>query len=149
MSVHQSKKEERMTKQICSGLLLVCVLLFVGCGGSKYADSIEVNDKFVQLMEDYVNALEQATSADQVAKAMNEFADGVEVIGPKIKEMAKKYPELRNPGNLPEALQTSQKRVEEVGKKMAGSFMKIMPYMRDPAVQEAQRRVSTAMASMA
>jgi len=138
-----------MTKQICLSVLIGCFLVIVGCGGSKYADSIEVNEKFVQLMEDYVNALEKASSADQVATAMNSFADGMEVLGPKIKELAKKYPELTNTENLPEELKASQKRVEAVGKKMAGAFMKIMPYMRDPAVQDAQKRVSTVMANMA
>jgi len=138
-----------MTKRICLCLLIGSFLVIVGCGGSKYAESIEVNEKFVQLMEEYVNALESASSADQVATAMNTFADGMEVLGPKIKELAEKYPELRNSENLPDALKASQKRVEEVGKKMAGAFMKIMPYMRDPAVQDAQKRVSTVMANMA
>lgn len=138
-----------MTKRICLSLLMGCFLVIVGCGGSKYADSIEVNENFVQLMEEYVNALESASSADQVATAMNTFADGMEVLGPKVKELAKKYPELKNSQNLPDALKASQKEVEEVGKKMAGAFMKIMPYMRDPAVQDAQKRVSTVMANMA
>jgi hypothetical protein len=139
----------KMTKRICLSLLIGSFLVIVGCGGSKYAESIEVNEKFVQLMEEYVNALENVSSADQVATAMNTFADGMEVLGPKIKELAEKYPELRNSENLPDALKASQKRVEEVGKKMAGAFMKIMPYMRDPAVQDAQKRVSTVMANMA
>ena len=138
-----------MTKQVCLGALMGCFLVIVGCGGSKYADSIELNQKFVRLMENYVNSLEQASSADQVATAMNTFADGMEELGPKIKEMAEKYPELRDSENLPEALKDSQEKVEEAGKKMAGVFMKIMPYMRDPAVQNAQKRIATVMTEMA
>lgn len=138
-----------MTKPIRAGLVVACLFLLVGCGGNKYADSIEVNQKFVQLMEDYVNTLETASSADQVAKAMNKFADGVEVLAPKIKALTEKYPELRDPENLPEALKASQEKAEELGKKMAGSFMKIMPFMRDPGVQAAQKRVAAAMSDMA
>jgi hypothetical protein len=34
-------------KRILATVLLVCLFLIVGCGGSKYADCIELNEEFV------------------------------------------------------------------------------------------------------
>ena len=47
--------------------------------------------------------------------------------------------------NIPEELKESQKKAEALGQKMAGSMMKIMPYMNDPEVQKAQERMGAAM----
>jgi len=138
-----------MTKRFFSAIFVFALLfLAVGCGGNRYGDCVKLNEKFVQLMQDYVGSLEKATSAKTVAEAMNRFADGMRVLGPKLKEMTEKYPELKDKNNQPEALKASREKAEEVGKRMAGSFMKIMPYMRDPQVQAAQKRVAKAMTNM-
>jgi uncharacterized protein YjgD (DUF1641 family) len=138
-----------MTNRIFSAvLLLVLVFFVVGCGGNKYGDAIELNERFVGLMEEYVVSLEKSASAKEVIAAMSRFADGMEVLGPKMKEMAEKYPEWRDKNSQPEALKPSQEKVEEVAEKFQGSIMKIMPHMRDPEVQAAFKRVSAAMKTM-
>jgi len=52
---------------------------------------------------------------------------------------------LKDEDNQPEGLKPSQEKAEQLAKKMAGSFMKIMPYMGDTEVQAAQKRFSKAM----
>jgi len=138
-----------MTKRFCASIFVFALLsLVVSCGGNKYGDYVELNEKFVQLFQEYVGSLEKATSANEVAATMSRFADGMQDLGPKLKEMMEKYPELKDKNNQPEALRASGEKAEELGKRMAGSFMKIMPYMRDPQVQAAQKRVAEAMAKM-
>jgi len=124
--------------------LLTISLVTVGCGG-KYSDAKKMNEKYIDLVENYVSDLEGADSAKDVAKAMNRFADGMEDLWPKMQKLAEKYPELKDDSNPPEELKESQKRAEEVSMKMGGSMMKIMPYMRDEEVRNAQKRLGKVM----
>ena len=125
------------------GLLLVAVMV-VGCGG-KYADVKKVNAEFAKATEAYVADLEKADDAKAIAKAINGYADEMEVFWPKMKALSEKYPELDGEKDLPKALEASQKESEAAGKKMAGTFMKIMPHMTDPEVRKAQERLGTIM----
>ena len=125
--------------------LLVPLFLFNGCSDKKYADAKELNEDAVKVMEEYVAELDKSGNAKDVATAMNHFADKMEALMPKMKKLAEKYPELKDTSNPPEELRDSQKKAEALGQKMAGSMMKIMPYMNDPQVQKAQERMNAAM----
>jgi hypothetical protein len=124
---------------------LVIVVVAAGCGGSKYSDAKELNMKYVAMMKDYVDDLDKAGSASDVADAINRFADSMEKIWPKMKDLSEKYPELKDHNNPPDELKESQKEAEEMGKKMMATMMKIMPYMDDPEVQKAQERLGKVM----
>ena len=129
-------------------LCLVCLMPFISNCGGTYDDAVSLDTQFVDVMEDYVENLDKADSAKTVAAAMNDFADKMEKLGPKLKEMAQKYPELKDPKNLPDELRASQKKSEELGKRMAGSMMKMMQFMTSPEVQAAQQRMAGAMGGM-
>ncbi len=138
--------EGKMRKTIFVPVLCFLAVAFLlnGCGG-KYADAKKLNEEYIELMETYTEEIEKAGSAKDVAKAMNRLADGLEKNWPKMQKLAEKYPELKDKNNPPEEMKASQERAKEVGKKMAGSFMKMMPYMNDPEVKKAQKRLSGAM----
>lgn len=138
-----------MKKGFFSAIVLFCLaFLMAGCGGSKYGDFIALNEAFVQLMEEYVASLEKAAGPDEIAAAINRLADGMEDLGPKIKKLAEKYPELKDKNNQPEEVKPSQEKAEEVAKKFSGTFMKVMPHMKNPKVQEAFKRATSAMKTM-
>jgi len=131
-------------------ITLACVLTAIpflpGCGGGgggKYADVEKASDQWVSAMEEYTAALDKAASAQDVAKATNQFADKMEKLTPAMEKLTEKYPELKDPQNPPEALKEVLARMEEAGKKMMGSMMKIAPYMNDPEVQKAQKRLES------
>lgn len=128
-------------------VVAVLVLMLSACGG-EYDDAISVNDKFVNAVEAYVSDMESAGDADAVSAAMNDFADQVEKIMPEMKKIAEKYPELKDPDQIPEALKESQARAEAVGMKMVGQMMKAVTYMRDDGVKAAQERLQKAMVDM-
>ena len=123
---------------------LTMPLIMSGCG-EKYSDAKKINEEFVSIMEDYVSDLEKADDAKTVAKAINRFADGMEDLLPQMQKLSEKYPELKDKSNPPEELKESQQKAEEMSKKMAGSMMKMMTYMMDPEVQEAQKRLGSVM----
>jgi uncharacterized coiled-coil DUF342 family protein len=136
-----------MKRKILSPVMCFLIVLFFmnGCGGSKYSDAIKLNVQYIGLMEMYIADLDKADNAKEVAKAINQYADGLEKIWPQMKKMSEKYPELKEKDNPPEELKASQKEAESVGRKMIGTYQKIMPYMGDPEVKEAQERISAIM----
>jgi len=128
-----------------TGLVLIGAAVFLaGCGG-KYADVKKVNAEFVSMLEDYVAELEKADSAKDVAAAMNSYADQLEGIMPEMKKLQEKYPELKDQDNIPAELEESMESAMAAGMNMAGTFMKIAPYMEDPEVQKAQERIGRIM----
>ncbi|MBS0012931.1 MAG: hypothetical protein KFF46_03080, partial [Desulfobacterales bacterium] len=66
----------------------------------------------------------------------------------RIKEINEKYPELRDPEQMPEEVKQAAEEQAEVMQKVSSSFMKAMPYMNEAAVQEAQQRIMAAMQGM-
>jgi hypothetical protein len=134
-----------MKKQIGFFLaILIMNMIITGCGGSKYSEAIKVNQEYVAAMEKYIEKIEKADNAKAVETAMNAFADDLEKIMPRMKKLAEKYPELKSQ-NPPEDVMPSQNKTKEVGARFGGTFMKISPYMEDPGVQQAQKRIMAVM----
>jgi hypothetical protein len=128
-------------------MLLCCCALLVfafACGG-KYDDAVDVQEDFINLAADYVKEMDTADSAEKVAAAMNHYADGMAELAPRIREINEKYPELRDPETVPEKLKSTTEEQKEVMRNVSSSFMKAMPYMQDPEVQAAQKRIAQAM----
>ena len=129
-------------------IIFVCLLtlsfIIIGCG-SKYSDAEKMNEEYIALVESYIADLDKADNAKGAAKAINRFTDGLEDLWPKMQKLTEKYPELKDKSNPPEELKDTQKRAEEMGQKMVGSMMKLMPYMTDPEVQKAQKRMGEVM----
>ena len=118
--------------------------LLVGCGG-KYSDVKKVNEKYIALMEDYITDIDKADNADDAAKAVNKFADGLEALLPEMQGFSEKYPELKDKSNPPEALKEIDRRVKDTSKKMVDAMMKLMPYMMHPKVLNAEKRLGSIM----
>jgi len=135
-----------MRKRLFYTLLcaLAVSLLLAGCGG-KYADAKKVNAEYMDIVQRYVDDLDKAENAKGAAEAINRFADGMGDLWPKMKALSEKYPELKDRNNPPEELKEMQAEAQEMGKKMGSSMMKLMPYMSDPEVQKAQKRLQEVM----
>jgi hypothetical protein len=118
--------------------------MVTGCEG-KYADAKKINQEYIDLLEAYITGLDKADNANAAAKAINNFADGLEDLWPRMQKLSEKYPELKDSSNTPEELKESQKKADEMGLKMASSMMKVMPFMADPKVQKAQERLGSIM----
>jgi len=135
-----------MNKRVVPPLLcaLAVSILMAGCGG-KYADAKKVNKEYMDLVQGYVDGLDKAENAQDAAKAINRFADGMEALWPKMRALSEKYPELKDRNKVPEELKETEQEAQEMGKKMGSSMMKLMPYMNDPDVQKAQKHLQEVM----
>ncbi len=125
--------------------LLVSMLLISGCGQHKYSDAKQANEQYINLAETYVADLDKAGDAKDVARAMNQFANGMEKLLPKMKKIAEKYPELKDKNATPPELKDLDSRSQTVATKMGSAMMKIMPYMDDPEVQKARKHFEEVM----
>jgi hypothetical protein len=128
---------------VCLGLVLIC-LGFYACGGSRSSEAKALLEKQVTLMENFTAAMEKASSAKEVAAALGDFGAGMKELTPKMLELSKKYPSLYK--ESPEDLKPLTKRIEELSPKMTAAFMKSVQFASDPAVQEAQKKFTEAMA---
>jgi cell division protein FtsB len=86
-----------MKKLILFATVVVFLFSLTACGGGgKYADAKRLMEKQVQLFEDFINALDKAGSANDVAAALNDFSDEMQKMVPQMKELQEKYPELKD-----------------------------------------------------
>ena len=142
-------KGEAMKRNLFCFILISAVAVgLLGCG-DKYSSAVDVNNKFAAATEEYIEALGKCDSSESAASAIDTYAAKMEKIGPKIKEIAEKYPELRGSTEISKELQQSREKVAAVTAKMGPAMMNMMKYMGDPKVMEAQQRFQKAMASMA
>lgn len=128
-------------------MLAGVVALLIACGG-KYSDAEKVYTEFTNAMEVYLQDLEKADDADTVASAIEDFADEMEELTPRMKEINAKYPELKDPNNVPEKLKPIKERSDKMALQMAGTFMKAMKYMEDEKVKTAFNRLGKVMTSI-
>ncbi len=138
-----------MRKRILWGILFLAVTVaLMACGGGKYDDANDVSNQFAEATENYVNDIAKADSASAVARAINTYADKVEKLGPKMRAMLEKYPELKDRNNIPEEMKESRKRQNALASKMGQALMTtMMKYGSDPQVMQAQRHLQEARKS--
>lgn len=129
-------------------VLMGMAALLAGCTGGKYGDVVEVNTQFVDAMDKYVDAAGKASSGKEMARAISDYADRMDKLAPKMKEVRVKYPGLFESPDLPEKLKALEKRASELEQKIVASHMNMIKYLMDPEVQAAQQRLQDAMMKM-
>jgi len=134
-------------------VLYYCILLVglagvVGCGKSSNNDFVEVNTRYIEAMDAYTNDLDKAADADAIANAVNTFTDNMAELIPEMKKMQEKYVEWQDASKIPEDLKPLKEKADRVAEKVPMTFMKLMPYMQDPKVMAAMKRMQETMAKM-
>ncbi len=129
-------------------IVMVLLVAIVGCGQDKYDELVSYNNQFVEITRDYIDGLNSAQNAEEVAKAMNKYSDEFSVLIPKMQKINEKYPGLLTQKDLPESVVQSQAEATKVGMEFASSFMKTMKYITDPKVAEAQQKMGQMMQSL-
>lgn len=120
-------------------VLLLTVVVFlagvVACGGGgKYDDAKAVMNDMIDAFNGFGDAMDKANDGKAVAAAIEDFADKMAALKPKIDEMQKKYPDFKS--QPPEELKELVEKVGEASQKMSAAMMKIGQYATDPDVQK-------------
>ena len=138
-----------MRKKIVTGtivaLFITAGLLSCGSKGGKYGDVKDVMSGMAEAMTGLTNSLGKAGNAKDCASALNKFSASMEKLQPKMLELEKKYPEMKNKKDAPPELKADMQKLEDAAKKMVPTFMKISKYAKDPEVMKAMKNMQTVM----
>jgi hypothetical protein len=114
----------------------------------KYAEVGPVMDEFIGANEKFVESLDKAASAGDVASALDGVTATLTKIGPQMKAIGEKFPEFKTQDNPPAELKPFMDRLGAIMGKLMGAMTKAAPYMQDPKVVAAQAKYNEAMAAI-
>lgn len=135
-------------KRLFSILTIISLFLILSaCGGGDTPESVMNN--YLDLMDNYMNDMEKADSADDIVDVLEAFSKKMETLAPRMKAIMEKHPELKGMkgGKLPEEYKDINDRMQKIMPRMMGVFGKMMKYGNDPKVKEAQKKFQEAMSS--
>lgn len=133
-------------KRLFSILTIISLFLILSaCGGGDTPKSV-MND-YLDLMEDYMNDMEKADSADDIVGVLEAFSKKMKELTPRMKAIMEKHPELKGMkgGKLPEEYKEINDRMQKIMPRMIGVFGKMMKYGNDPKVKKAQEKFQEAI----
>jgi len=101
-------------------------------------------EESIAAQEALIKDIDAATNANDVAKAINSYADAIEVMQPKIKQLQAKYPELNDANaQMPKELLDLEQKQAALSQKLTTSMMEKMPkYATDKEVMKASMRLA-------
>ncbi|MFC2164921.1 hypothetical protein ACFLT2_07995 [Acidobacteriota bacterium] len=130
-------------------MVVLCVVVFIfgtiACGGGKYADAKKAVAKSNKTVAGFLEKMDKADNAKDVATAVTGFASEMEKIVPEMRKLEEKFPELKSSQGVPEELGEEGKKMMELWGKFASVMMKIQQYADDPEVQKAQEKLESVM----
>ncbi len=127
--------------------VLVLTTVFVVMGQQKtneepYGYARDTMEELVGIYQQFIDDVEEAETAQEIAEAIGKFTDSIEKIEPKLIEMEGRYPELGEMEELPELLEEVVFTLDSMGEAIMFSFYKILEYAEDPAVMAALERLN-------
>lgn len=138
-----------MRYKMLPAMALAALLIMMGCGGGQdYSEAVDINTKFVDAMGSYIDDIDKAENASDVADAIDAYAQRVEELAPQMKAIAAKHPEWKDMSKVPEELKPVQEKVKQMASRIPNTFMKTMKYMTDAQVREAHKRLQESMTRM-
>ena len=140
-----------MKKLVLAAAVFLLLFGLAVYGGGVYSEVKLLLEKVVLSLEKLTAGLEEADDADDVAAALDSYTSDILPLAPKMKELIKKYPELKelkDENTCPEELSPVMQKIGELGKRMVVGFVKVQQYTSDPKVKAAQIRWLKAMAAL-
>lgn len=138
-----------MKKLAYVAILAIFVMGFIACGGASDDPKVVMED-FTKVMENFANQIESASSAGDVAAALDSYADEMERLIPQFKAVQEKHPELMNQQDMPEEYEELNERMIAAQTKLnqGGLMQKMQQYASDEAVMKSLQRFSEVMMKM-
>lgn len=125
---------------------LFVIVSFISCGTSigKYSDVRSLMKESIAAQETLIKNIDAATNANDIAKAINSYADAIEVMQPKINQLQSKYPELNEENaRMPKELLDLEQKQAALSQKLTSSMTeKMLKYSTDKEVMKASMRLA-------
>ena len=137
-----------MVKKTLIAAALAGLLVLVSCGaGGPFGEAKALISEQVNIMNNLVNGMEKAGSAQDVANAFKAYNDAMERLAPRLKDFAKRNVELAKTEKIPEELNEEMKKLQEVSIRMGEVSAKSTQYLSDPAVAKEMERMMNIMSA--
>ncbi len=107
----------------------------------KYADFVEMAESMMKSLEQCIIEMESASSASEVASALNAMADTKQSWKSRGKVLDEKYPDFANPDKFPPELKPLADKMKALGGRFGQAMQKASKYADDPEVRAAMKRV--------
>lgn len=112
----------------------------------KYADFKAAMEEFTVILAEFLNSLETVETGEALAASMDKTSEKITKFAPKIQDLMKKYPELKDMKEPPAELKpTLAKWEKEMMPKFFKLYEKLQKFKDDKAVEEANARFQKAM----
>ena len=140
----------------CQSSLFFIFLLFLSffpfhqycCAADKYDEAAAVLKPYVPALKKYLSVAETSEKPEEIAGAMNSLSDSMEQLAPKIKRLTAKYPGIENAENLPARHQPFKNELVSLTERFTQSYLRIMPFMLNPQLQQANSRMLKILGSV-
>ncbi|MGD8538626.1 MAG: hypothetical protein PVI66_07910 [Candidatus Aminicenantes bacterium] len=119
----------------------ICVMGLLNCGEGKYADAKKVTVKYLDAMEAFASAVENADSSEVLVSAVDEFAEKMDELRPEMEVIGKKYPELTDAAIPPAEMEDLAHRMNTLSQRLIAAQSKLMEYSSDLEVQQALQKL--------
>lgn len=112
-------------------------------------DIPEALKTYLDYMDDFIQRMDRASNASQVASTLRKFGDNMVSISGEMKALKEKYPNLKlSSSKFPDSLRPFQNHIQGMMPRLINVSTKIMKYREDPAVQAAQREMQEKLKSL-
>jgi len=130
-----------MLKKTCA-LTIVLLIFLTACNKGKYDEVKNAYKKIINIQDEYSNSLKTARNANEVADAINKYADDLENILPELMEVEKRNKHLFEKKDIPVELKESQKDFLESARNLAViSTNVLINYFDSKKVRDAVNRL--------
>ncbi len=127
--------------------ILISAFFLFSCGGNEYDDAKEVFTRQIKVMNNYIEGVEKAETAEELITTMREFAQNIRIVTPDLKKILKKYPELNNIDAPTKKIKTVIKEVVSLRTKMQTASKKINLFIGNPDVKQAMNELMDTMSN--
>ncbi|HBT97388.1 MAG TPA: hypothetical protein DEB25_07060 [Desulfobulbaceae bacterium] len=125
--------------------VLALLLLWPGwlLAGDHYDEAAALLQPRIPVMERYLKVAETSSNPDEIAVAMNNLADAMDVIAPKIQRLARQHPGMEAEEDIPPRYAALKKRLQSLVNRFVASYPRVLPFLTYPQVFQANQRVIT------
>jgi hypothetical protein len=102
----------------------------------------------IPVMERYLKVAETSNDADEIAQAMNDLADAMDAIAPKIQRLLRQHPGMEAEEAIPPRYDALKKRLQSLMRRFVASYPRVLPFLTYPQVFQANQRVITQLTSI-
>jgi hypothetical protein len=133
-------------KKLILSITALSFMMIIGCAkADKVSETREVLKDMTSVYETFFSDLNNVANTKDAAKAINKFADTMDPLMKKTKDLEKKYPDLNfsTMANPPKELEEDFKKFNDMSRKMMndGFGKKLQQYASDPEVLKAYTKM--------